>query len=192
MRIATAADIDAATETIALAFADDPVWGTALRGAAFEHHLAFWRFFVEGALPFGTVLLERDAAAVALWIPPGEEEMSEDAVERLRDVVRKALDPAAAEFMFELWDRFDEHHPSAPHQYLSLLATHPSHRGKGIAQELVRTTFSDLDARGIPAYLESTNPANDHRYERLGFRRIDSYEGATPGSVVSQMWRDVP
>lgn len=157
MRIAIAADADAATETIALAFADDPVWGTALRGADFENHLAFWRFFVEGALPYGTLFVEGDSAAVALWIPPGEEEMSEDA-----------------------------------HQYLSLLATHPSHRGKGIAQDLVRTTLADLDARGIPAYLESTNPANDHRYERLGFRRIDTYEGATPGSLVSQMWRDVP
>jgi GNAT superfamily N-acetyltransferase len=94
--------------------------------------------------------------------------------------------------MFELWDRFDEHHPLAPHVYLSLLATHPLHRGRGLAQELVRGNLAEFDRQGIPTYLESTNPANDHRYERLGYRRIDTYEGATPGSVVSQMWRDVP
>ena len=192
MRIATAADVDQVTEIIALAFATDPVWGAALARAdgSTAHHAAYWRLFVEGAVPQGLVFRSDDDAAVAVWIPAGAEEMSDDQVEQLRQVVIDSLDPAAQDAVFALWDRFDAGHPSdEPFVYLSLLATHPDHRGRGIAQAMVRENLAGFDRQGVPAYLESTNPANDHRYERLGFTKIGSFEGATPGSVVSMMWR---
>ena len=192
MRTATSADIDAVTEIIADAFASDPVWGAALARAdgSTAHHAAYWRLFVEGAVPQGLVFRSDDDAAVAVWIPPGGEEMSDDQVEQLRQVVRNNLEPGAQDAMFALWDRFDENHPhTEPHVYLSLLATHRDHRGHGIAQALVRENLAGFDRQGIPAYLESTNPANDHRYERLGFAKIGSFEGSTAGSVVSTMWR---
>lgn len=195
MRVATADDIDAVTETIALAFADDPVWGTALArpDGSTAHHREYWRLFVEGAVPQGMVFRSDDEAAVAVFIPPGGEEMSDDQVEQLRGVVETHLDPDAQDKMFALWDRFDESHPHAePHAYLSLLATHPDHRGHGIAQDLVREVLADLDARSIPTYLESTNPGNDHRYERLGYTKVGEFAGSDPGSVVSTMWRAVP
>jgi ribosomal protein S18 acetylase RimI-like enzyme len=194
MRIATSDDIDAVTETIALAFATDPVWGPALKrddGSA-AHHIPFWRLFVEGALPHGMVQLTDDGAAVAVWIPPGRDEMTEAQVEELTAVVTANLGPAAQDAMFALWERFEEAQPQdEPHAYLSLLATHPEHRGRGIAQDLVRGTLAELDRQGLPAYLESTNPANDHRYERLGFVKTGGFEGSVPGSVVATMWRPV-
>lgn len=195
MRIASEADIDAVTETIALAFATDPVWGPALSGSdgTTSHHAAYWRHFVEGALPHGTISLSDDGAAVALWIPPGEDEMAEQQVDSLRRLVAESLDPDTQEEMFALWDRFDSNHPQRePHWYLSLLATHPKSRGRGIAQALVRENLAAFDGQGIPTYLESTNPANDHRYERLGFTRIGEFAGSIAGSVVSTMWRAVP
>ena len=73
-----------------------------------------------------------------------------------------------------------------------MLATHPARRGHGIAQALVRETLAELDRRGLAAYLESTNPGNDHRYERLGFAKVGAFEGFVPGSVVSTMWRAAP
>ncbi len=41
----------------------------------------------------------------------------------------------------------------------------------------------------MPAYLESTNPGNDHRYERAGFRRIGVHERL--GRDATGRWRDV-
>ena len=195
MRIATPADIDDVTEIIALAFADDPVWGEALTrtDGSTAHHLDYWRLFVEGATPQGMVYRSDDGAAVAVFIPPGGDEMSDAQVDELRSVVERNLAPDAQEAMFALWDRFDQSHPQTePHAYLSLLATHPDRRGHGVAQALVREVLADLDARGIPVYLESTNPANDHRYERLGFSPVGQFDGFAPGSVVSTMWRAVP
>jgi ribosomal protein S18 acetylase RimI-like enzyme len=194
MRIASPADIDAVTETIALAFATDPTWGPALARAdgSTDHHLDYWRIFVEGALPHGAVFLSDDGAAVAVWIPPGEDEMSGEQEEALRQIVIENLAPAAQEAMFALWDRFDSNHPDAePHAYLSLLATHPDHRGRGIAQALLRENLAGYDAQGLPTYLESTNPANDHRYERVGFAKIGEFAGSVDGTVVSTMWRPV-
>jgi hypothetical protein len=42
----------------------------------------------------------------------------------------------------------------------------------------------------MPAYLDSSNRANDHRYERLGFVQIGEF--AVPGGepTVACMWRD--
>ncbi len=192
MKIASPADVDAVTEVIAQAFASDPTWGPALarEDGGTAHHLAYWRIFVEGALPHGAVFLSDDGAAVAVWIPPGEDEMSEEQEAALRLVVTANLAPAAQEAMFALWDRFDSNHPQAePHAYLSLLATHPDRRGHGIAQGLLRENLADFDARGLPTYLESTNPANDHRYERLGFAKIGEFAGSVEGAIVSTMWR---
>jgi predicted GNAT family acetyltransferase len=75
--------------------------------------------------------------------------------------------------------------------YLSLLATHPDHRGRGIGQALLAETLARFDEQGIPSYLESTNPANDHRYRRAGFRPVGGFRSVVDGVVVTTMWRDV-
>jgi YD repeat-containing protein len=55
---------------------------------------------------------------------------------------------------------------------------------------LVAENLAAMDAAGVPAYLESTNPAaNRRRYERAGFERLGEF--TTPGGpVVETMWRE--
>lgn len=195
MRIATEGDVELVTRMIATAFEHDPLWGPALKrpDGSTTHHVDYWRFFVEGALPQGHVFLADGDAAVALWIPPGGSEMSDEQEEGLRALVVETLDVGGQDAIFALWDRFDTSHPtSEPHAYLSLLATEPAHRGHGIAQALVRENLAEFDRQGIPTYLESSNPANDHRYERLGYSKVGEFAGSTPGAIVSTMWRAVP
>ena len=45
-----------------------------------------------------------------------------------------------------------------------------------------------VDREGSPAYLESTNPANDGRYASRGFEPYGSVELAG-GQRVTTMWR---
>lgn len=195
-RFATPADAEAVTRTIALAFADDPAWGPALAGFDESRQLAFWRHFVDGALRFDLSTMiegpDGEVAAVALWIAPGEPEMIEDAAASLDALCAAVLDPASLEKMRELWQRFDDNHPHEPaHGYLNLLATHPSHRGWGIAQGLLAEALARFDAAGIPTYLESTNPANDHRYARAGYTRLGDFASPFTGGPIARMWRDV-
>ena len=57
---------------------------------------------------------------------------------------------------------------------------------------LLAESLRAFDEHDIPAYLESTNPANDHRYERAGFRPLGGFRSVIDGAAVTTMWRDVP
>lgn len=194
-RQATTADLDAATETIAIAFADDPVWSVALAAPdtrRADHPRAYWRLFVRGAHEWGGVWLLDDAAAVAVWLPPGAAEMSDALTAELTAYNLAVLGHDGSREITELYDRFDDSRPTEPHGYLSLLATHPAHRGRGVGQRLLASGVGRWDEQGVPTYLESSNPANDHRYRRLGYRAIGSFRAVRDDAVVTAMWRDAP
>jgi GNAT superfamily N-acetyltransferase len=185
-------DIGRVTQTLSLAFLHDPVWGVALArpDGSTDHHAAYWQIYVEGALRYSTVFMTEDASAVSVWIPPGGTDLSDAGEKSIEQLVGATLEPAAAQAIFELWERFAANHPDdEPHAYLSLLATHPDHRGHGIGQRLLAENLARWDAERLPAYLESTNPGNDHRYERAGFRRIGGFRAVLDDAPISTMWR---
>ena len=194
VRPLTSDGVTAATDTITLAFRQDPVWGLALSVAeGTEHDLRpYWRHYVEGALRYDTVFASTGSATVSVWIPPGGTELSDDQEVAIRDLVKQMFVPGRAAALFELWRRFDEHRPrEEPHAYLSLLATRPNEAGHGHGQAHLALDLARWDAAGIPTYLESSNPANDHRYERQGYRRVGQFETVLDHAVVATMWRPV-
>ncbi len=192
-------DLDAISRTITLAFATDPIWSVALArpDGRNDHHEPYWRIFVEGAMRFGTVHRTEHGEAVSVWLPPGvtepTPELTPDREEALERLLVEALDPDGAAAIHALYGRFEASRASVPpdHAYLSLLATHPDHRGRGVGQALLADDLAAWDALGVPAYLESTNPANDHRYARAGFVRIGGFEAVHDGAQVTAMWRAV-
>jgi GNAT superfamily N-acetyltransferase len=195
-RVATSDDIDAVTETIRLAFDDDPVWGPALTlpDGSTDHLTPFWRIYVEGGMRFSTVFVVGEPGGVvqtvAVWTPPGESELSEEQDAEITNMINTAFPAGLAAKLLELYDRFEAAHPhDAPHAYLGLLATHPDYRGRGIGQQLLAANLADLDDRGVPAYLESTNPANLHRYVRAGFEPSDEFVAVLDGAPITTMWR---
>jgi len=192
-RTADAGDAALVTAVVADAFRDDPLWSWAMRrdDGATEHHDGLWSVFVEGALRYPCTWIADDAAAVAVWIPPGGTEMSDEQEVELERRAYEALG-ARADMYFELFERFAEHHPhDEPHYYLSLLATDSRARGRGIGMGLLRANLETYDAAGIPTYLESSNPANDRRYESVGFVKRGEFRGPGDGPVVSTLWRAV-
>ena len=191
-RAAIADDVDRVTETIRLAFLGDPVWSIALArlDGSTVHLDGYWRLYVEGALRYSTVFMTEDASAVSVWVPPDGTELSEAQEAALEQVIRTNLEPKTVRALFELWDRFGANHPrQEPHAYLSLLATHPVHRGHGLGQKLLSEDLARFDSQGLAAYLESTNPGNDHRYERAGFKRIGGFKAVLNDVPITTMWR---
>ena len=90
-----------------------------------------------------------------------------------------------------LFERLASIHPKQPpHYYLSLLGTHPDHRGKGMGMSLLADNLARVDSEGMAAYLESSNPDNDARYERLGFVRAGEFQRPDGQLTCSTMWRD--
>ncbi len=193
-RSATTGDVDAIASCIALAFAADPVWEPALRRSdgRIDHHEPYWRRFVAAAVDQGTAFMTDGGEAVAIWVPPGGDELPLEGVEALDAFLEEHLDADAVCAMHTLYERFEASRaPLGPHYYLSLLATHPDHRGRGVGQALLAANLASWDRAGVPSYLESTNPANDHRYARAGFRSIGGFETVVDGAWVNAMWRNV-
>lgn len=192
-RLATTRDADAAVETITLAFIDDPVWSWAFPDAdrRAQQYRAWWSMFVVAAIDQQAAWITDDtAAATAIWVPPGGREFLPDDEARVEPLLRELVGDAQAALVIELNQRFEAHHPRAPFHYLSLLGTHPDHRGRGLGMSLLSRRLAALDALGEPALLESTNPINHERYGRLGFERIDEWSCPADGPPVAVMWRE--
>lgn len=188
---ATPADAARITPIITLAFASDPLWGFAMRRAdgRTDHHAAFWRVYVEGALRYPSSWLTVGGEATSLWVPPGGTEMTPAQEEEVAALAAEHLGPVAEDYL-ELLARFDAAHPHGePHYYLTLLATHPEHRGHGIGMWLLRHDLALIDQEHQAAYLESSNPANDRRYASVGFEPIGTLSYPGDGPVVTTMWR---
>jgi ribosomal protein S18 acetylase RimI-like enzyme len=195
MRVASEADLGAIGEVLAHGFEHDPLWGWAFEAAERERKLAalaeVFGFFAAAALDLGWVRVTDRVEAVALWIPPGAPEMSSADEARMPDVVAAACEPDSAKRVLVLLDAFEANHPhEPPHFYLSLLATHPRHAGRGHGLGLVADCLAEIDGGDPPAaaFLESSNPANVPRYERLGFRPTREVE-LIAGLGGTQMWR---
>jgi GNAT superfamily N-acetyltransferase len=191
-RPATAADLEPVTEAIRLAFASDPVWGRVFpAGAGRDVEVAaLWRLWIEGALRYGWVWMTPGAEAAAVWIPPGGTDLSAEQEARVEELAVRALGTTGAAYFEAVIARFTAAHPHGePHYYLSLLATDPAHRGRGLGIGLLADNLARIDKEGRAAYLESTNPANNDRYGRQGFERFGQFDLPGDGPTVTTMWR---
>lgn len=191
-RITGVGDIEIVATTIALAFADDPVWGPAMGGprTSIADRLLLWRIFIAGAVRYPSSRVVSGGAAVSVWIPPNGTETSPEQEAELDVVLQRLLGPAASDEFHRLTDRFEANHPrDTAHAYLSLLATHPEHRGRGLGMALLAADLDRLDAEHLPAYLESTNPANDRRYQGVGFEPVGEFRTVDDQRVITTMWR---
>ena len=161
----------------------------AIPDGTVEHHARFWSLFLDGAFRYSWVWLTEGGEAASVWIPPSGTEMTEAQQEELAGLARDLLGGGALTYL-DLLEKFDAAHPrTEPHYYLSLLATHPDYRGRGIGMSLLAHNLALVDAEGLPAYLESSNPANNRRYEGVGFRAIGEFSYSDGGPLVTTMLR---
>lgn len=190
-RRARDADAGALSRLLAAAFQTDPVFGWIARpgrkrAGALEQFF-FW-LLTSRAIPFGEVWTSEGAAAV--WLPPDVPADSGGFLEQLRllpmflrlcGLPRLARGSAVGEAM-------EKNHPRQSHFYLAFIAVAPRLQGMGLGGAMLEATLKRCDRRGMPAYLENSNPRNARLYGRHGFvaRRDIAPPGAPP---MIAMWR---
>jgi GNAT superfamily N-acetyltransferase len=181
------ADLPRVVDLVAGAFLHDPTWSWAFPDPAVRRR--WWETCLESALRYPWTLTTEGLEVAAVWIPPKGTEFSHATEEGLPKLLGELVGSRAAE-VAELLRRFEAAHPRRePHYYLSLLGTRAADRGHGLGMALLRENLARIDAEGMPAYLESSNPANNHRYASVGFETVVSFRAPGDGPLVTGMWR---
>ena len=85
---------------------------------------------------------------------------------------------------------FANHHPKEPHYYLQFIGCRRSDQGHSIGAALLKQGTQICDERGMPAYLECSNPRNVPLYERHGFVVKSQQVVGNKGPTAWFMWRD--
>ena len=173
------------------AFLSDPVFDWIARsgpGRARALEQFFFWLLKTRAIPFGEVWMCEGASAA--WLPPGTPASPGGFVEQMRllplfirlcGLPRLMRGAAMADVM-------EKNHPSENHFYLAFIAVAPRLQGLGLGGALLDATLKRADEKGMPAYLENSNPRNTRLYERCGF--VAGRNIAPPdGPPLLTMWR---
>ena len=192
--VATPDEAEAITETLSLAFHDDPTWSWAFPDAERrqENYRIWWRLLIVNAMRYPWVFTTDGFEVASVWLPPDGTELSPEDEAKVEPLFEEMVGDHAPAVM-ELQARFETARPThAPNYYLSLLGVHDDHRGKGLGMGMLAENLERIDATGVATYLESSNAANNFKYERMGYERIGEF--TTPGdeAVITQYWREVP
>jgi GNAT superfamily N-acetyltransferase len=182
-----AQDASNVIDVVAEAFLKDPTWSWAFPDPAARKR--WWTHCVTNAVRYPCTLATVGFETIAIWIPPDGTEFSHEGEQKIPQLLKDLVGPRAVE-VAELLNRFEQAHPrTEPHYHLSLFGTRDRHRGRGLGMALLNENLARIDAERMPAYLESSNPANNHRYEAVGFATVVAFEAPGNGPVISGMWR---
>jgi GNAT superfamily N-acetyltransferase len=189
------ADLAATAQTLARAFADDPVMAWIFPSEQMRRRRLpqFFAVTMRGTSlqRQGTEIMMSGGAVLgaAIWVPPGF--WLPSAWQQLR---------ALPGYAWALRSRFAAAgrtyndimrcHPRRPHWYLSGIGTDPPLQGTGVGSELMRSRLVRCDAAGLPAYLESSKESNVPFYQHHGFKVTREVAISGGGPRLWLMWRE--
>lgn len=186
-----------AAQLLARAFADDPVMRWVFRNDARTPE-AFDTYFDmalgQQCARHGRIYAAADGNAAAVWLPPeGLKELNLPLWRMLLMLPRWVRITGLDRMQrgTAMGDAMARHHPKTPpHWYLFFVGVHPDLRGRGLGASILEATLEPVDAAGLPAYLDNSNPRNTRLYERFGFKTICSYRPQPDAPEILGMWRE--
>ncbi len=192
-RKTTRAELGRVCGVLARAFRDDPMWRWALgRDDGEERRRRLERFFgtVAGAVHARQELIftAGDFAGAAVWMPPGAWRFSLTDEARVAPGVLAAFGAAGTVRLLKLLVGVERVHLREPHYYLFAIGADPEYQGRGVGAALLEPMLRRCDEERLPAYLESSNPANLSFYRRHGF--VETGELRFGDAIVTPMRRD--
>lgn len=183
----TSAETEHAIAVMVLAFSADPanrwVWPEPAQYLAALP--SFVRALAGKAFEQGTAYAIGDFAGAALWLPPGVH--SDEAA--VIEVFERTTSPGVQGDLFAIFEQLAGFHPGGPHWYLPMIGVDPAQQRRGCGGELLRHTLAACDRDGLPAFLESTNPANVSLYERHGFEVLGTVRAGSSPPIFPMLRR---
>jgi ribosomal protein S18 acetylase RimI-like enzyme len=172
------ADRERAIAVIVLAFSRDPMARWSYPDP--QHYLESFPNVVRAlggrGFAHGTADHIDGCTGAALWLPPG--------VEPDHEALAKTMTGVPAGLHAEVSavvEQMMHYHPAEPHWFLPLIGVDPARQHKGYGSALLRHALRRCDRDHLPAYLESSNPANIALYQRHGFEVLGTIQaGSSP------------
>ncbi|MET7968558.1 N-acetyltransferase [Micromonospora sp. NPDC005305] len=180
--VATPADRGRVVDSLVAAFAADPVLTHLFPDPASypRHAAAFFGHLFDKRVARKTIWTIGGGASVAIWEPPTPSEpgpadplagrLPADALARVR-----AYDEAVHAAL-----------PAGPFWYLGVLGTHPGSAGRRWGHAVMRAGLGRAAADGLPAVLETSNPANVKVYRRAGWHVVREVAEPLPTWIMRQ------
>ncbi len=180
LRPAVLGDVRAVRTLLAHAFADDPLlaWLFPAPSTRAESAAAYSGLNVEAYLalrvppaPTRGRVVEADGSVVAaaLWRWPDDDVAAPGLLPTPAGLLAALVGHSHLRVVAAGFAHLARARPTTPHAYLHYLAVDAAHRGHGHARRLVEEGLGRAADDGLPALLETANPANVALYERLGF-----------------------
>jgi GNAT superfamily N-acetyltransferase len=189
LRVAGPDDADEVGRIWGDGFSEDPVLTWVFREPDQAAKLQAFFTFLAGEVHIGMGATTMTDGGCAGWTPPEPEPWSDETGAAFGALLGGMCSEPEITRLGVLDELTNAHHPSEPHWYLSILAVDHDHRSQGLGGRLLAHTLQTVDAAGMPAYLESTNPRNVTLYERHGFEVTE--EVTIPdGPRFTCMWRE--
>lgn len=167
---------DQASEVLARAFHDDPVYRAALPDAEKRPKRLAWLMAkaVRYSLLYGQVYTTPEVEGVACWLPPGQSHLT------VGGILRSGLYALPLRLGFGAYRRLTAIMsytdavrrrcvPQA-HWYLWVLGVDVHHQRQGLGGRLLQPVLMRAEDAGVACYLETEKERNVRFYERHGFR----------------------
>jgi GNAT superfamily N-acetyltransferase len=191
VRVATWADAEPLSQTLARAFHDDPlichfIADAAARPAKMPR---IFKLLLKLGVGYGACHVTSGYEAATLWRPPNQWHLPfwqyiTNGPELLGVFGFDALR------VITTMDVIEKVHPKKPHWYLQVIGTDPVKQGKGFGSLIMRHQLAVADQQGVPAYLESSKESNIPIYKSFGFE-VTGEIRIPNGPVLYPMWRNV-
>jgi ribosomal protein S18 acetylase RimI-like enzyme len=193
-RRATLDDAVGLSKLFASTFMDDPLFDYMVRPGA-RRAAALETFFhgILGArdIPQGEVWMSPDGHACVCWLKPDARRSPSGLINQLRWLPFSIRVFGLARFTrgMAMMEAMEKNHPRERHFYLAFIAVSPQYHGIGLGSRILKATLKQIDAAGMPAYVESSNPKNATFYERGGFVAQKNIAPVDAPPLIA-MWRD--
>lgn len=185
---ASPADREQAVASLVAAFVKDPVLRYLFPDDASypQYAAAFFGHLFDKRVGQGTIWTIGHGASLAMWDAPhatGEPAADALADRRPAEALARArsTDALADRLPADALARVDAYEralfgalPAAPYWYLGVLGTHPDYAGRRWGHAVMEVGLRRAAAAGLPAILETGDPANVEVYRRAGWQVRDT------------------
>ncbi len=186
---AKVADVERVADVLSRGFGQDPVFAWMFPDAESrpDYTRAVFNAFTRDGVANGDVLIDGDGAGAALWyhVDPAIDTDDEALAEQLFEACGPYIERLG--IIDELMKAAHPH--DVPHAYLNFLGTIPERQGQGVGGRLLEAKLKEVDAAGLPAYLEATTTRSAELYARYGFEHMWQTIDLPDGPRMYPMWR---